>query len=66
MAKEEARGDASLTRNEVNRQKASFELDLVAFFKTLQGAVMDVLEDAIKEGQNGDQVIQAVDDLFED
>lgn len=66
MAVEEARGDASLTRNEVTRQKASFELDLIAFFKVMQDEISDALADAVAEGLDGDAVIARVDAVFEE
>ena len=62
--KREINADHSLTRKEVDRAKASFELDLIAFFSTLQEEVFKTLDKGISEGQTPDQIISAVGELL--
>ena len=62
--KREINADHSLTRKEVDRAKASFELDLIAFFNILQEDVFGALDTGISEGQTPDQIVDAVGELL--
>lgn len=60
----EVLADRSLTRKEANRMKATLELDLIAYFKELERAVMSIFEQGEKEGLSADEIVASVEDLF--
>ncbi len=64
MAKQ-IRGDRHLTSKEVDRLKASFQLDLIAYYKALQADVAGAIERGARDGKTPDEIISDVEGLFE-
>lgn len=65
MPTETATGDSNLSREQVSRAKAGFELDLIAFYKALEEEASDVIAREAAKGSSPDQIVRAVDALFE-
>ena len=61
MAKEAK--DRKITQPEFDRMAAPLELDLIAFFKTLEE---EVLRKTFDGSQTPEQMIQQIDSMFED
>lgn len=63
MAREQL-ADRSMTRDEANREKASLELDLIAVFRLLEEEAMDLLAEGVRNNRSPDEIIAAIEELF--
>ena len=67
MAKRKPVGaSANLTRKQVDRLKAPFELDLIAFYNALEEETMMLVSKMVRAGNTGDEIIGAVEDLLDE
>jgi hypothetical protein len=64
MAKADVTADKSMSAPQVDKEKASFELDLIAFFKVLEEAVFERVEAGIEANLTPDEIVESVEELF--
>jgi hypothetical protein len=64
MAKADVTADKSMSAPQVDKEKASFELDLIAFFKVLEEAVFERVEVGIEANLTPDEIVESVEELF--